>query len=270
MKKIKPDFSPDDDIDDDEFDNQDEFNNEDEECDDDYCDEEFYDEEEEYDDYQEEYDQYDDNDEYDDDDKNYRRSVHRRNFDEEKSCPVSRPSSSPSSFSQKATLQQNQFKNSKTDHQQTKVSNIIAIIIGVKQYTKKKYKTGDSVPELFGQIDAADVKLLLRGNKAVGGPIDFMYIGPMDVTYTYKDGVCTLNGNFYSIEDYYKKVGGKLYIRARKRREDQPFTKDEVDKEGLPLIYGKSKTKSDRGRRIVVADKAPTTAITYNIPKVGK
>jgi hypothetical protein len=144
------------------------------------------------------------------------------------------------------------------------------LVEGVKQYTKKKYKTGDSVPELFGQIDAGDVKLLLRGNKAVGGPIDFMYIGPMDVTYTYKDGVCTLNGNFYSIEDYYKKVGGKLYIRARKRREDQPFTKDEVDKEGLPLIYGKSKSKSDRGRRIVVADKAPTTAITYNIPKVGK
>jgi hypothetical protein len=69
MKKIKPDFSPDDDIDDDEFDNQDEFNNEDEECDDDYYDEEFYDEEEEYDDYQEEYDQYDDNDEYDDDEE---------------------------------------------------------------------------------------------------------------------------------------------------------------------------------------------------------
>jgi hypothetical protein len=144
------------------------------------------------------------------------------------------------------------------------------LVEGVKQYTKKKYKTGDAVPELFGLIDSGDVKLLLRGNKDVGGPIDFMYIGPMDVEFIYQDGTCTLNGNFYTIDDYYKKVGGKLYIRARKRREDQPFTKDEMDKEGLPLIYGKSKTKSDRGRRIVVADKAPTTAITYNIPKVGK
>jgi len=144
------------------------------------------------------------------------------------------------------------------------------LVEGVKQYTKKKYKTGDAVPELFGQIDAGDIKLLLRGNKEVGGPIDFMYIGPMDVKYTYNDGVCALNGNFYTIDDYYKKVGGKLYIRARKRREDQAFTKDEVDKEGLPLIYGKSKSKNDKGRRIVVADKAPSTAITYNIPKVGK
>lgn len=144
------------------------------------------------------------------------------------------------------------------------------LVEGVKQYTKKKYKTGDAVPELFGLIDSADVKKLLRGNKEVGGPIDFMYIGPMDVEFEYQDGECHLNGNFYSIDDYYKKVGGKLYIRARKRREDQPFTRDEVDKEGLPLIYGKSKSKTDRGRRIVVADKAPTTAITFNISKVGK
>ena len=144
------------------------------------------------------------------------------------------------------------------------------LVEGVKQYTNKKYKTGDYVPELFGLIDSADVKILLRGNKEVGGPIDLMYIGPMDVKFVYKNGECTLNGNFYSIDEYYKKVGGKLYIRARKRREDQPFTKDEVDKNGLPLIYGKSKGSPDKGRRIVVADKAPSTAITYNIPKSGR
>lgn len=138
---------------------------------------------------------------------------------------------------------------------------------GLKQYTRKGYKTGDMVPELFGLIDSSDVKTLLRGNKDVGGPINYMYIGPMDVDFTFKDGVCTLNGSFYTIDDYYKKVGGKLYIRARRRREDQPFTKDEVDAKGLPLIYGKSKTKSDRGRRIVVTDKAPSTSITFNIPK---
>lgn len=141
------------------------------------------------------------------------------------------------------------------------------LVEGVKQYTRKKYKTGDDVPELFGLIDSADVKKLLRGNSAVGGPIDFMYIGPMDVEFTYKDGICKLNGNIYSIDEYYTKVGGKLYIRARKRREDQPFTKDEVDNQGLPLIYGKSRTKTDRGRRIVVADKAPSTAITFNISR---
>lgn len=141
------------------------------------------------------------------------------------------------------------------------------LVEGLKQYTKKGFKTGDMVPELFGLIDSADVKKLLRGNREVGGPIDYMYIGPMDVKFSFKDGVCTLNGSFYSIDEYYKKVGGKLYIRARRRREDQPFTRDEVDKEGLPLIYGKSKTKSDRGRRIVVTDKAPSTSITFNIPK---
>jgi hypothetical protein len=141
---------------------------------------------------------------------------------------------------------------------------------GLKEYTKKKYTTGDKVPEIFGQIDSADVKLLLKGNKDVGGPINYMYIGPMDVEFNFSNGVCTLNGSFYTIDQYYTKVGGKLFIRARKRREDQLFTKDEVDKEGLPLIYGKSPTRGDKGRRIVVADKAPSTAIAFSIPKVGK
>jgi len=144
------------------------------------------------------------------------------------------------------------------------------LVEGVKEYTKKRFKTGDKVPELFGKINQDDVKLLLKGNKEVGGPIDFMYIGPMDVEFEYKDGVCTLNGNFYTIDEYYKKVGGTLYIRARKRREDQPFTRDEVDKQGLPLIYGKSISSNDRGRRIVVADKAPSTSISFSVPKIGK
>lgn len=141
---------------------------------------------------------------------------------------------------------------------------------GVKQYTKKRYKTGDKVPELFGQIDSKDVKLLLKGNAAVGGPIHYMYIGPMDVKFEFKNGICMLNGSFYTIDQYYQKVGGKLFIRARKRREDQLFTKDEVDKNGLPLIYGKSLTKNDKGRRIVVTDKAPSVSISFIIPSVGK
>ena len=141
---------------------------------------------------------------------------------------------------------------------------------GLKQYKKKKYDTGDDVPELFGQIAPDDVLLLLKGNKKVGGPINYMYVGPMDVEFTFKAGQCHLNGNFYTISQYYKKVGGKLFIRARKRREDQKFTKDETDKQGLPLIYGKSKSRGDSGRRIVVTDKAPATSISFTIPKVGK
>lgn len=144
------------------------------------------------------------------------------------------------------------------------------LVAGVKQYVKKKYKTGDKVPELFGQIHPTDVKLLLKGNKDVGGPINYMYIGPMDVKFTFKNGICTLNGSFYTIDQYYQKVGGKLYIRARRRREDQLFTRDEVDKNNLPLIYGRSKSRGDSGRRIVVTDKAPSTSISFVMSSIGK
>lgn len=140
------------------------------------------------------------------------------------------------------------------------------LVRGLVEYKRKRFKTGDDVPEIFGQINPREIKKLLKGNKEVGGPIDYMYIGPMDVKFEFKNGVCTLNGNFYTIDQYFTKVGGKLYIRARKRREDQKFTRDETDKSGLPLIYGRSKSRGDSGRRIVVADKAATTGISFMIP----
>lgn len=145
------------------------------------------------------------------------------------------------------------------------------LIQGVKEYKKKRIRENEVVPELYGKVAVSDVKLILKGNKKMGGPIDFMYIGPMDVTRKFENGKCILNGGFYTLEQYIAKIGGSLYLRARKRREDQPFVGDAIlDKAGLPAIYGKSPSRGDSGRRIVVIDKAPSTALTFNLSPVGK
>ena len=53
-----------------------------------------------------------------------------------------------------------------------------------------------------------------------------------------------------------------LYLRFRKRRNDQPFDSKSKDKDGYPLILGKSPTAGDKGRRIVIVAKPPSNAIT--------
>jgi hypothetical protein len=113
------------------------------------------------------------------------------------------------------------------------------------------YKAGDSsVPDVYGKIKESKYLEILRGNEEMGGPIDYMYIGPMEVTADLKGFDLILNGKFTAIEEFAS--SNKIYFRARKRRNDQPFAPGVKDKEGYPILYGKSPTKGDTGRRIVL------------------
>tara|TARA_R110000796_G_scaffold252094_1_gene385119 strand:+ start:1417 stop:2181 length:765 start_codon:yes stop_codon:yes gene_type:complete len=130
------------------------------------------------------------------------------------------------------------------------------------------FSAGDSgAPDVYGEISDSVALSLLRGTEQMGGPIDYMYQGPMDVASEYcdTDGLCTLklNGSFSKVEDYSK--DHKLYLRARKRRIDQPFDPSGTDRSGLPSLFGKSPSKGDRHRRLVVTDKVPAGAITVKI-----
>jgi hypothetical protein len=87
-----------------------------------------------------------------------------------------------------------------------------------------------------------------------------MYIGPMDVTSSFSGGTLRVNGNFYEAKKYAK--DNDLYLRLRKRREDQPFEPTKKDSKGLPLILGRSPSRGDSGRRIVTAKKPPKNALT--------
>jgi hypothetical protein len=120
----------------------------------------------------------------------------------------------------------------------------------------------DVVPDIFVPIPDKYVRQILVGNEAMGGPIDYMYIGPMDVSSsTSKQGEITLNGNFYSIEDYMRKIPN-FYFRIRKR-DISPDGKMQItftrkNKDGFPLIF-MSPTTFKNNFRLVVTDKAAKT-----------
>ena len=149
--------------------------------------------------------------------------------------------------------------------------NLVAdfLTTAVSELVSQGHQKGDpGIPDVYGQISSEDAIMILAGDEAMGGPIDYMYQGPMDVTAEYCDtgGVecsVTVSGAFTSIEDYAS--SHTLYLRARKRRNDQPFDPDAVDKAGLPSIFGRSPSKGDSNRRIVITDRVPSGAIIVSI-----
>jgi hypothetical protein len=129
----------------------------------------------------------------------------------------------------------------------------------------KKLKAGDKVPDVFGKISPANKLKIVIGNVAMGGPIDYMYIGPMSVSGTYdsKKNLLPLNGELTQAATYANTHS--LYFRLRARREDQRFDPNAKDKDGSPKIYGVSPSRGDSAGRIVVTDKVPTTGVIVNI-----
>ncbi len=83
-------------------------------------------------------------------------------------------------------------------------------------HKKNKLKAGDKVPDIFGILNDKDKKLLVIGNKAMGGPIDYMYIGPMDVSGAFDKGTLTVNGKCIDSNKYANSKD--LYFRLRARR----------------------------------------------------
>jgi hypothetical protein len=125
--------------------------------------------------------------------------------------------------------------------------------------------TGDKVPDVYGEIRGTQKKKIVVGNKDMGGPIDYMYIGPMSVIGSYDDkkNILKLNGNIIDAEYYAK--SHKLYFRLRARREDQRFDPDAFDNAGIPKVYGKSPSRGDSAGRIVVTDSTPNNAVIVKI-----
>jgi hypothetical protein len=121
-------------------------------------------------------------------------------------------------------------------------------------HIKKGLKPGDKVPELFGRLNDNDKKLLVIGNPAMGGPIHYMYIGPMDVMSKFGNGTLAVNGKCIEANKYAKTKD--LFFRLRARRIDQGFDPEASYKNGIPKIYGKSPSKGDSAGRLAIQDKA--------------
>ena len=120
-------------------------------------------------------------------------------------------------------------------------------------HIKNGLKLGDKVPDTFAKLNNRDKKLLVVGNRAIGGPINFMYIGPMDVKYTHKGSTLEVNGKLIDAVKYAKDY--ELFFRLRARRKDQTFDPAASDKNGIPKIYNKSPSRGDSAGRLVITDK---------------
>lgn len=127
--------------------------------------------------------------------------------------------------------------------------------------SKMKLKKGDKVPDVYGKINESVKRKIVVGNENMGGPIDYMYIGRMDVQAKYdeKSNRLVLHGNLIPAEEYAKTHD--LYFRLRARREDQRYDPSAKDNSGAPKVYGKSPSRGDSAGRIVVTDNTPSSAI---------
>lgn len=121
-------------------------------------------------------------------------------------------------------------------------------------HIKKGLKAGDKVPDTFARLNDKDKRLLVVGNEPMGGPIHYMYIGPMDVGSNFKNGIMNVNGKLVDATKYADTHD--LFFRLRARRVDQTFDPQASDKNGVPKIYGKSPSKGDSAGRLVITDKS--------------
>ena len=126
-------------------------------------------------------------------------------------------------------------------------------IAAYKNHIKNKLKAGQKVPDTYGVLNDADKKLIVVGNLEMGGPIDYMYIGPMNIQSKFDNGVLTVNGKLTSAEKYAD--SHDLYFRLRARREDQTFDPTSKYPNGAPKIYSRSPSKNEGGSKLVVIDK---------------
>jgi len=129
-----------------------------------------------------------------------------------------------------------------------------------------KLKAGQKVPDVYGKINNTDKIKIVVGNARMGGPIDYMYIGGMDVRSSYDDDKATVtvsNANLIPSKKY--AAEHDLYFRLRARREDQRFDPTAKDSTGTPKVYGKSPSRGDSAGRIVVTDKVPNNATVVRL-----
>lgn len=136
---------------------------------------------------------------------------------------------------------------------------------------KKSLKCGDKVPDQYGAITEAQAKKIIKGNTAVGGPIDYVYVGSMELKSKFDKTTLTLtftNGSFFTPLMYAKEH--PLFLRLRARRKDQTFDPSAMDKNGTPKIYGISCSRGDSAGRIVMTDSVPKNAEAFIIDLVLK
>tara|TARA_B100001105_G_C22339570_1_gene420653 strand:+ start:121 stop:1110 length:990 start_codon:yes stop_codon:yes gene_type:complete len=124
-----------------------------------------------------------------------------------------------------------------------------------------------SIPDLYFNIPENYVIELMRGNKAMGGPIEWVYQGSSDVKGEVVDGKLNLNGNFHTVENYVGEEADKFYFRMRKRDVAGEHTQIDYVTTGkfdLPILM-KNEVDNRRNWRLVMTKGRPNKSILLDL-----
>ena len=104
-------------------------------------------------------------------------------------------------------------------------------------YNTNLYKT-DYFKDVNREVPSELVLDMLKGNAAMGGPVDGYYIGPMDVEFTVDGDTIKTNGDIIPVEAFADKYD-KIYAHIKKRSGDYYFTdaSQTINNNTMPLIF---------------------------------
>lgn len=131
-----------------------------------------------------------------------------------------------------------------------------------KWYKKNGFKTGDYGADLFAKVNDDDKEKIIVGTKKMGGPIHYMYVGPMDVKslgWDPKKQELKVNGNLIASKSYAETYD--IHYRIRRRKAHQRLDLEAKDRRGY---YSLLVTPED----IEIEDKK-TGKMVYNEKKYG-
>lgn len=104
-------------------------------------------------------------------------------------------------------------------------------------YNTNLYKTS-FMKDVNRVVPPSLIDDMLRGNEAMGGPVDGYYIGPMEVQYTVEGNKIITNGDVIPLETFAEKYD-KIFMHIKKRSGDYYFTDalQTVNGFTMPLIF---------------------------------
>jgi hypothetical protein len=104
-------------------------------------------------------------------------------------------------------------------------------------YDTNLYKTSH-MKDINRVVPSDLIDDMLRGNKAMGGPVDGYYIGPMEVEYETKGNKIITNGDVIPLDEFADKYE-KIFMHIKKRSGDYYFTDalQTINGITMPLIF---------------------------------
>lgn len=112
------------------------------------------------------------------------------------------------------------------------------LFVACKKWFKKNgYKDGDAGTDLYAKVGDDKKEDIIVGTKKMGGPVHYMYIGPMTVKgkWDAKKKELKVNGNLTGSKTYANSFD--FYFRIRKRRVYQCIDLRTTDSEGRPSLF---------------------------------